>query len=51
VTFVRRVYDASGHDIIRTMKVAQHSSPVITARYLEKTEIELDDLVLGLAAL
>ncbi len=49
-TFVRRVYDASGHDIIRTMKVVQHSSPVITARYLENTETELDDLVLGLAA-
>lgn len=49
-TFVRAVYDASGHDIIRTMKVVQHSSPVITARYLENTETELDDLVLGLAA-
>jgi hypothetical protein len=32
-----------------TMKVVQHSSPVITARYLENTETELDDLVLGLA--
>ena len=49
-TFVRAVYDASGHDIIRTMKVVQHSSPTITARYLENTETELDDLVLGLAA-
>jgi integrase len=48
-TFVRAVYDASGHDIIMTMKVVQHSSPVITARYLENTETELDDLVLGLA--
>jgi integrase len=48
-TFVRAVYDASGHDIIKTMKVVQHSSPVITARYLENTETELDDLVLGLA--
>ena len=44
------MYDASGHDIIRTMKVVQHSSPVITARYLENTETELDDLVFGLAA-
>ena len=49
-TFVRSVYDASGHDVIKTMKVVQHSSPVITARYLENTESELDDLVLGLAA-
>ena len=47
-TFVRSVYDAYGHDIIRTMKVVQHSSPVIAARYLENTESELDDLVLGL---
>jgi len=49
-TFVRSVYDASGHDVIKTMKVVNHSSPVITARYLENTETELDDLVLGLAA-
>lgn len=48
-TFVRAVYDASGRDIICTMRVVQHSSPVITARYLENTESELDDLVLGLA--
>jgi integrase len=48
-TFVRSVYDASGHDVIKTMRVVQHSSPVITARYLENTESELDDLVLGLA--
>jgi integrase len=47
-TFVRAVCDASGHDIIRTMKVVQHSSPVITARYLESTQSELDDVVLGL---
>lgn len=47
-TFVRSIYDASGHDIIRTMKIVQHSSPVITARYLENTESELDDLVLAL---
>lgn len=49
-TFVRAVYDASGHDIIRTMRVVNHSSPTITARYLENTETELDDLVLGLGA-
>ena len=49
-TFVRAVYDASGHDIIKVMKLVQHSSPVVTARYLENTESELDNLVLGLAA-
>jgi hypothetical protein len=47
-TLMRSVCDASGHDIIRTMKVIQRSSPVITARYLENTETELDDRVLGL---
>lgn len=48
-TFVRAVYDASGRDLVRTMRVVQHSNPGITARYLENTETELDDLVLGLA--
>lgn len=49
-TFVRSVYDASGHDLIRTQRIVGHSSPVITARYLESTQSELDDLVLGLGA-
>ncbi len=48
--FVRAVYDASGHDLVRTMKIVQHASPNTTARYLENTQTELDDLVLGLGA-
>jgi len=47
--FVGAVYEASGHDLIRTERIVGHSSPVITARYLESTQSELDGLVLGLA--
>ncbi len=49
-TFVRSVYDASGHDLVRTQRIVQHASPLTTARYLESTQTELDELVLGLAA-
>jgi integrase len=49
-SFVRAVYDASGHDLVRTMKIVQYASPITTARYLENTQTELDDLVLGLCA-
>jgi len=48
--FVRACYDASGHDLIKTQRVVQHASPLTTARYLESTQSELDDLVLGLGA-
>ncbi len=48
-TFVRAVYNASGHDLIRTQRIVGHSSPVVTAHYLESTQSELDELVLGLA--
>jgi integrase len=49
-TFARAVYDASGNDLVRTQKVVQHKSPLTTARYLESTQSELDDFVLGLGA-
>jgi integrase len=49
-SFVRAVYDASGHDLLRTQRIVQHQSPLTTARYLESTQSELDDLVLGLSA-
>lgn len=45
--FVRSVYDASKHDLIRAQRIVDHSSPVITARYFESTQSELDDVVLG----
>jgi integrase len=47
-TFVRSVYDASKHDLIATQRIVGHASPLVTARYLETTQPELDDLVLGL---
>jgi integrase len=49
-SFVRSVYDASGRDLICTQRIVGHSSPVVTARYLESTQNELDELVLGLGA-
>lgn len=48
-SFVRAVYDASHYDLIRTQRIVGHSTPLITARYLETTQSDLDDLVLGLA--
>jgi hypothetical protein len=44
------VYDASGHDLIRTQRIVGHSSPEITSHYLESTQSELDELVMGLGA-
>jgi hypothetical protein len=44
------VYQASGQDLIKTQRIIGHSSPLTTARYLESTQSELDELVLGLAA-
>lgn len=49
-SFVRAVYDASGHDLVRTQRIVQHASVITTARYLENTQTELDELVLGLGA-
>lgn len=50
-SFVRAVYDASGHDLVRTQRIVMHASPLTTARYLESTQTELDELVLGLGTL
>lgn len=49
-TFVRRVYEASGHDLIATQRIVGHTSPTTTARYLETDTAKLDDLVRHLAA-
>jgi integrase len=49
-TFARAVYDASGHDIILAQRLLGHSSPIVTGHYLESTQDELDNLVLGLSA-
>lgn len=47
-SFVGAIYAASGHDLIRTQRVIGHRSPLTTAAYLESTQDELDQLVLGL---
>jgi integrase len=49
-TFVARVYQASGCDLIKTQRIVGHASPLTTARYLETDQAELDALVRGLAA-
>lgn len=49
-TFARRVYAASGHDLIRTQRALGHSSPMTTARYLETDSAALDRLILDIAA-
>ena len=45
--YARGLYDASGHDIIKTQRVMGHASPLTTARYIDTSEAELDDLVRG----
>jgi len=49
-TFARRIYVASGHDLITTQRLMGHTSPLTTSRYLETNSDELDRLVLTLAA-
>lgn len=49
-TFVRAVYDASGHGLVRTQRIVLHDSPLTTARHLESTQSELDEIFLGLGA-
>lgn len=49
-TFARRVYQGSGHDLIRTQRALGHASPVTTARYLETDSAALDRLILDIAA-
>ena len=46
-TYARGLYEASGHDLIKTQRLMGHTNPMTTARYLDTTEAELDTLVLG----
>ena len=46
-TYARGLYDASGHDLIKTQRLLGHANPMTTARYLDTCEAELDTLVLG----
>ncbi len=49
-TFVRAVYDASGKDIVLCQRTVGHQSVTTTARYLDSTQSELDDLVLSIGS-
>lgn len=49
-TFARRIFEASGRDLIRTQRIIGHANPMTTARYLETDSADLDRLVLNLAA-
>jgi integrase len=49
-SFVRAVYDASKRDLVLTQRILGHSSPIITARYLDSTESEQDNVVLALSS-
>ncbi len=46
--FARAVFEATGHDLLRTQRIIGDSSPLVTARYLESTQAELEDVVFGL---
>jgi integrase len=45
-TFARTMYDALGHDLLRTAKALQHSQITTTTRYLSFAEQEVDDAIL-----
>lgn len=49
-TFARRVYEASGKDLIVTQRLMGHTSVLTTSRYLQTDSATLDNLVLNLAA-
>jgi len=49
-SFVRSVYDNSGHDLVLTQKVVGHSSVLTTSRYLESTDASVVAAILGVAA-
>jgi len=39
------LYEATGHDIIKTQRLLGHASPLTTARYIDTDATELDNLV------
>jgi len=43
--FVKRIYEISGHDLVKTQRIVGHRSPLTTARYLETDQADLDALV------
>jgi integrase len=46
--FALDVHRRAHFDVLKTMRILGHSSPTVTARYVESSQDELDALVLGL---
>jgi hypothetical protein len=46
-SFVRAVYDNTGHDLVKTQRVVGHSSPVVTVLYLSWMHDELSAAVMA----
>lgn len=45
--FAKGVYAGSGCDLVLTQRLLGHTSPLTTARYLQTSDTELDEVVLG----
>ena len=46
-TFANRVYEKTGHDIIATMNIMDHSSPKVTLDYISVDQEKLEQAVLA----
>lgn len=46
-TFANRVYENTGHDIIATMNIMDHSSPSVTLAYINVDQDKLEQAVLA----
>jgi integrase len=47
-TFASQIHRAAKYDLLKAQRILGHSSPLVTARYLDTDRDELDTLVLGL---
>ena len=47
-TYARKVYEALGHDLVRTAYALRHSCVSKTIRYLSFNEADVDQIILGL---
>jgi len=48
-TFARRVYEALGHDLVKTQLALRHSSITTTIHYLGANQDEIDAAIMGLS--
>lgn len=46
-TFANRVYEKTGHDIVATMNIMDHSSPSVTLAYINVDQDKLEQAVLS----